>query len=93
MKKRITKKKIRTFDGAIELIEMVMSLQYELDEANRFLGDLLILLVDREHKCLESSHDLAGPIWNEVIKLLKENRELRGQVAQNLQEDKPKIAN
>ena len=95
MKKRVVKKHRDIVEETLAYLDRILGVQYELDEANRFLGDLLVILLDRdtEHKCLEHMNDFATPIYREVCALINENRDLKERLAQNLQEDKPKIAN
>lgn len=78
MKNRTVKKVER-----MVLVEKVCELQSGIDEYDRFLGDLMLMLITNnpEHKALASdlakNHDYANEIWNRVVKLMKENAELR----------------
>lgn len=78
MKNRTVKKIER-----MVLVEKVCELQRGIDEYDRFLGDLMLMLITNnpEHKALASdlakNHDYANEIWNRVVKLMKENADLR----------------
>lgn len=78
MKNRTVKKIER-----MALVEKVCELQSGIDEYDRFLGDLILMLITNnpEHKALASdlakNHDYANEIWNRVVKLMKENADLR----------------
>jgi hypothetical protein len=83
MKNRTVKKVER-----MVLVDKVCELQCKIDEYERFLGDLFIMLKRRmpqtviKHEC----GDFAGLIWDETAKLINENSSL---AAQNLQKDQP----
>lgn len=94
MKKRVSKKRDkqltsfalaceRIANTVVEKVSNALALQKKLDEHERFLGDLLIMLCKREPQCV-LEHDVCEGkwIWNEVCKLIEENKEL----AQNLKE-------
>ena len=78
MKKRVVKKVVR-----MSLVEKVCELQMGIDEYDRFLGDLMLMLITNnpKHQALASDlplhHDFANEIWTRVIKLMKENADLR----------------
>lgn len=81
MKKRVVKKAER-----VMLVDKVCELQMQIDEYERFIGDLLIMLTKREpqlvlvHKC----GDFAGVVWEQTLKLIKE---VKASEAQNLKEE------
>jgi len=72
MKRRVVKKVER-----MQLVDKVCELQRQIDEYDRFLGDLLIMLNKKEpqtvikHEC----GDWADWIWEKVRDLIKENKE------------------
>lgn len=78
MKKRVVKKVVR-----MSLVEKVCELQRDIDEYDRFLGDLMLMLITKNpnHRALASdlakNHDYANEIWIRVVKLMKENADLR----------------
>ena len=78
MKRRLIKKVERMM-----LVDKVCELQRGIDEYDRFLGDLMLMLITKnpEHKALASdlarNHDYANEIWGRVVNLIKENAELR----------------
>lgn len=84
MKKRVIKKAERMM-----LVDKLCELQTQIDEYERFLGDLFIMLHKREpqvvieHQC----SDFAGMLWNDTLELIRENETLKAQLeAQNLNE-------
>lgn len=78
--------------NVVEKVSNAIHLQRDIDEYDRFLGDLLIMLSKGEPQCvIEHSvqgDDKMGWIWDEVHKLIKENKELKAKlaVAQSLKE-------
>ena len=81
MKRRIEKKVERSM-----MASKICELQQKIDEYNRFLGDLTIMLVKKTPGMWVIEHDVEGDnymswIWDECKKLLKENDRL----AQELQ--------
>lgn len=80
----------RLANTVVDKVSAALRLQSDLDEYQRFLGDLLIMLAKKEPQCvLEHSvpgDDKMGWIWKEVHKLIKENNDLREQLAQSLKE-------
>ena len=81
MKRRIEKKVERSM-----MASKICELQQKIDEYNRFLGDLTIMLVKKTPGMWVIEHDVEGDnymswIWDECEKLLKENDRL----AQELQ--------
>ena len=79
----------RIANNVVDKVSTALHLQSDLDEYERFLGDLLIMLVKREAQCvIEHSvpgDDKMGWIWNEVRKLIKENKELKEQLGQKIE--------
>lgn len=76
MKNRIAKKvEKRT------LADKLCELQREICEHERFLGDLLIMLSKRVPQCV-IEHDVENGdwIWDEVLKLINENKELKAKL-------------
>lgn len=82
MKRRIEKKVERSM-----MASKICELQQNIDEYNRFLGDLTIMLVKKTTGMWVIDHHVDGDnymswIWSECEKLLKENdrlaRELQG---------------
>ena len=64
------------------IVEMACRMQEDLDEYRRFCGDLLIALVNREHRMcvrhgLKDGDDMFDAIWDELDKLLREVNDLR----------------
>lgn len=105
MKKRIANKQSkqlasfalvceRLANTVVDKVSTALHLQSDVDEYQRFLGDLLIMLVKREPQCvLEHSipgDDKMGWIWDEVHKLIKENKGLKEELAQSLKEKEAK---
>lgn len=81
MKNRVIKKVEKRL-----IVEKVCELQHKIDEYERFLGDLLVML-SRKKSSVVIKHecgDYAWWIWDETERLIKENAELR--------EDKEKFA-
>lgn len=81
MKKRVIKKVEKRL-----IVDKLCELQKKIDEYERFLGDLLVML-SRKKSSVVIKHecgDYAGWIWDETERLIKENAELR--------EDKEKFA-
>lgn len=81
MKRRIEKKVERSM-----MASKICELQQKIDEYNRFLGDLTIMLVKKTPGMWVIEHHVEGDnymswIWGECEKLLKENDRL----AQELQ--------
>lgn len=77
MKQRIVKKVERRM-----LVDKVCELQREIDEHDRFLGDLMLMLVKNnpDHMVLKyafTTNDYANFIWKKAQELIKENAELR----------------
>lgn len=86
MKRRIEKKVERSM-----MASKICELQQKIDEYNRFLGDLTIMLAKRTPNMWCIEHYVEGDnymswIWNECVKLLKENDRL----AQELQGESEK---
>ena len=59
------------------IVEFACRQQEDLDEYRRFCGDLLVSLVNREHRMfvqhsLRDGSDMFDAIWQEVDKLLDE---------------------
>lgn len=85
MKRRLIKKVERMM-----LVDKVCELQHQIDEYQRFCGDLLIMLCTGKASCvLEHDGVFEGKfIWNNVRDLLEKNAELRAaSSAQNLKEE------
>ena len=85
MKRRIEKKVERSM-----MASKICELQQKIDEYNRFLGDLTIMLVKKAPGMWVIEHDVEGDnymswILDECEKLLKENdrlaQELKGKEA------------
>lgn len=74
MKKRVVKKVERMM-----LVDKVCELQRLVCEHERFLGDLLILVATKKTDNLVLKHgvETGGYIWEEIVKLIKENADLR----------------
>lgn len=73
MKKRVIKKVEKRL-----IVDKLCELQKKIDEYERFMGDLFIMLYKRKPQ-LVIKHDageFADSIWNEVVKLIKENEDL-----------------
>lgn len=77
MKKRVAKKVER-----MALVDTVLQLQRQIDEYERYLGDLLIMILKgKEQVSLVHSGIWEGKlIWNKVKELIEENAELREKV-------------
>ena len=71
--------------NVIDKVSYAFHLQRDIDEYERFLGDMLIMLIKGEPQCvIEHSvqgDDKMGWIWDEVRKLIKENKELKAKLA------------
>lgn len=78
--------KSKTVEQILAHVEQLLGLQRELDEYRRFCGELVILLSKPEenHTFLKSDFLEAGFIWEQVWKLIKENKELKEMLASNL---------
>ena len=78
MKKRVIKKVERHM-----LADKICELQRQIDEYDRFLGDLLIMLVKKNPDIWVIRHDFIKDndygnfIWIKVRELIKENADLR----------------
>ena len=79
VKRRVAKKVERSV-----MAEKICELQMRIDEYDRYLGDLLIMICKGEPQCVveHSCYERADWIWDEVLKLIKENRELKEKLAQ-----------
>ena len=77
MKKRVVKK-LESYGLADKLCE----LQKKIDEHERFLGDLTVMLAKRVPQCVVQ-HDVwqADWIWDEVRNLIQENKEMKAKMA------------
>lgn len=62
-----------------QLVVAVCSLQRQICEYQRFLGDLLIMLSKRKPQSVikHDCDDFAEWIWDQTAKLIEENEELR----------------
>lgn len=71
--------KSKTIEQILAHIEHLLGLQRELDEYQRFCGELIIILSkpDENHTFLKSDITEADFIWEQVWKLIKENKELK----------------
>ena len=87
MKARQVKKQSKAIDKTLAHIERLLELQREVDEAKRFEGDLIMLLSGYpEHHCVSYGDDNCRNICLvNVQNLLRENKELKEQLARNLQ--------
>lgn len=76
MKNRVVKKVERKM-----LVDKLCELQREICEHERFEGDLLIMLAKRVPQCV-LKHDVENGdwIWDEVRKLINENKELKARL-------------
>lgn len=74
MKKRIIKKVERRL-----IVDKICELQERIDEYDRFLGDLLIMLTKRKPQVVIKHYAgcFADMIWDEAANLIKENEELQ----------------
>lgn len=74
MKSRVVKKVEKG-----QMVEAVCSLQRQICEYQRFLGDLLIMLSKRKPQIVikHDCDDFAEWVWDQTAKLIKENEELR----------------
>jgi ADP-dependent phosphofructokinase/glucokinase len=74
MKNRVIKKVEKRL-----IVEKVCELQHKIDEYERFLGDLLIMLAKRQPQAVlqHDAGDFSNWIWDETRKLIKENADLR----------------
>ena len=79
MKRRVVKKVEKMM-----VVEKLCQLQQEIDEHERFLGDLMIMLItdNPDHKALAVDLIYTNEIWRRVQKLMQDNRKL----AQSLKE-------
>lgn len=74
MKRRVVKKVEKGL-----MVDKICELQARIDEYERFLGDLLVML-SRKKSSIVIKHecgDYAGWIWDETERLIKENAALR----------------
>ena len=80
--------KARQVSKILAHIERLLELQREVDEAKRFEGDLIMLLNGYpEHHCVSYGDDnLRNDCLVKVQNLLRENKELKEQLARNLKE-------
>lgn len=62
--------------------DKLCELQKEIDEHERFLGDLLVMLCKRVPQCV-IQHDVrdADWIWDKVRDLMQENKEMKAKLA------------
>ena len=76
MKNRIAKKAEKRM-----LVDKLCELQREICEHERFEGDLLVMLSKRVPQCV-IEHDVENGdwIWDEVRKLINENKELKARL-------------
>jgi hypothetical protein len=60
-------------------VDGLLELQRKIDEYERFLGDLTVMLMcpEKEHRCIQHNVELGDFIWRKVEELIKENRELK----------------
>lgn len=74
MKRRVVKK----VENGL-MVDKICELQARIDEYERFLGDLLIMLSKRKPQVVlqHDAGDFSDWIWDETRKLIKENAELR----------------
>lgn len=73
MKKRVIKKVEKRL-----IVDKLCELQKKIDEYERFMGDLFIMLNKRKPQ-LVIKHDageFADWIWDKAVKLIKENEDL-----------------
>ena len=73
MKKRVIKKVEKRL-----IVDKLCELQKNIDEYERFMGDLLIMLKKRKPQSVieHDAGDFADLIWDEAVKLIKENEDL-----------------
>lgn len=74
MKRRIVKKVER-----MQLVDKVCELQRQIDEYERYMGDILIMLFREEpQKVIEHTGIWEGnTIWNRIKELIAENKALK----------------
>lgn len=76
MKNRIAKKAEKRM-----LADKLCELQREICEHERFEGDLLVMLAKRVPQCvIEHNVENGDWIWDEVRKLINENKELKAKL-------------
>lgn len=81
MKRRVEKKVERRM-----LVDVLCEKQRRIDEYERFIGDLLIMLHKKEPQCVikhgypDQRVSEMGFIWDEVLKLLKKEEKYEGTV-------------
>ena len=77
MKKMVAKKVER-----LALVDTVLQLQRQIDEYERYLADLLIMMLKGKPQCvLVHTGIFEGElIWDKVKELVEENAELRGKI-------------
>lgn len=91
MKKRIANKKNKQLDRfaatcerianvVVDKVSMALHLQRDIDEYQRYLGDLLVMLAKREPQCV-LEHKVPGDdympyIWDKIKELINENKEM-----------------
>ena len=73
MKKRVIKKVEKRL-----IVDKLCELQKEIDEYERFMGDLFIMLNKRKPQWVikHDAGEFADLIWDEAVKLIKENEDL-----------------
>lgn len=75
-------------------VDSIVSLQRKVDEHDRFLGDVLLLVMGRDlSRQFIGGHEgsrFYEPVWTAVASLVKENAELMEKLAQFSQEREEK---
>lgn len=71
----------RITNVVVDKVSLALHLQRDIDEYQRYLGDLLVMLVKREPQCV-LEHKVPGDdymplIWDKIKELIKENADLR----------------
>ena len=79
----------RIANTVVDKVSGALKLQATIDEYQRFLGDLLIMTIKGEQQCVVE-HNVDGDqymtlIWNNVRSIIKENKDLKAKLAQDLQ--------
>lgn len=71
-------------------VDSIVGLQRNIDEHERFLGDVMLLAISRDlNRQFIGGHQgskFFEPVWNAVASLMKENAELTARLAQFSQE-------